>query len=65
MSLVNVVRCQVQMFVTARSFVQRILLCVCVCVSVPSSVIRRYNNPLYLQCVGKRGHNALYTGARG
>jgi len=30
---------------------------VCVCVSVPSSVTRRYYNPLYLQCIGKRGHN--------
>ena len=30
-------------------------VCVCVCVCVSMSVIRHKNNPLHLQCVGRRG----------
>jgi hypothetical protein len=54
MSLANDACCQVEVSATGRSLVQRNPIeCVCVCVSL--NVIKRNNNPVHLQSVGRRG----------
>ena len=50
LSLVNVVRCQIQLSATVRSIVQwSPNECVCVCVCVSLSMIKCNNNPLHQQ----------------
>jgi len=63
-SLVSVVCCQVQIFATGRSLVQRSPTG---CVFVLRSVIRCNNNPLQLQCMSrkvrlrKKGYNVYHN----